>query len=297
MKFGVFVSNWEPFSHSPQIYEKIAMRAEELGFEFFLVSHHYVRPTIGNAGSLTAKNHATLDTWSLLSYLAGKTGKIKLGSCVTPITLFNPFLLAKIASTVDVLSGGRVILGAGAGYEKREFEIYGTWDPEPRTRVSKVEESLTLMKRLWSEEKVDHKGRFFEASEVVNEPKPVQAMIPLWFGAMSPSMLKLTAKMGDVWIPSLPLGATLPFYEKKSTMLKSFCNDAGRQVKLGLVGHIVSEGFQSPFETIGTLNSCVKRLEQYRSFGMEYLASVFLPVNDTLGLMERFAREIVPSFS
>lgn len=278
------------------MYEKIALRAEELGFEFFLASHHYVRPVIGNAGTLTAKNHATLDTWSLLSYLAGKTTRIKLGSCVTPVTLFNPFLLAKITSTVDVLSAGRTILGAGAGYEKREFEIYGTWDQEPKTRVSKVEESLTLIKRLWSEENVDHKGQFFEANIVINEPKPLHGSIPLWFGAMGSAMLKLTAKMGDVWIPSLPLGATLPFYEKKSRMLKSYCKDAGREVKFGLVGHIVSEGFQLPFETIGTLNSCVSKLEQYRSFGMEYLASVFLPVNDTLALMERFAKDIIPSF-
>ena len=297
VKFGVFVSNWEPFSYNPEIYERVALEAEELGYDFYLLSNHFTRPGIGTNQPLPAKNHTTLDTWSLLPYLAAKTRRIKLGACVTPITIYNPFLLAKMASTVDVLSRGRLIFGAGAGYEKREFEIYGKWEEAP-VRVKKFEESLRLMKKLWSEENVNFEGRYYNATDVPNEPKPVlRGSLPIWIGAMSSVMLKITARIGDVWIPSLPLGATLEFYEKSSKLLARYSREANRQVGYGLVAHVVKEGVNLPFQTLGTMETCRTKLEQYVSSGLEYLATVFLPVDSSLELVRKFAHEIVPSFS
>ncbi|MCL4517967.1 MAG: LLM class flavin-dependent oxidoreductase [Thaumarchaeota archaeon] len=297
MKFGVFASNWEPFSYDPHIYEKIAMLGEELGYEFFLTSNHYVRPGIGTAHSTSVRNQSTIDSWSLLSFVAAKTSKIKIGALVTPVTLHNPFMLAKIVSTVDALSNGRVLFGAGAGFEKREFELYGTWDETP-VRVKKTEEALILLKKLWTEQVVDFKGRFYEAHGVVNEPKPPQgATLPIWTGAMGDKTLGITARLGDAWIPSIPLGANLDFYAEKSKKLKSMSSSLGRKVDLGILGHIVSEDFTPTFEAIGNLKNCHKKLEAYRSMGCEYAAMVFLPPSRTLDLMKSFYRDVVPSFS
>ena len=297
MKFGAFASNWEPYSHQPQIYERIAMQAEELGYEFFLTSNHFLRPGIGTSQLQSTQSDATIDTWSLLPYLAAKTRTIKIGSCVTPVSLYNPFFLAKITSTVDVLSNGRLIFGAGAGYERREFEIYGTWDEEARIRVKKVEEALNLIKKLWTEERVNFSGNFFQAKDAVNEPKPKQgASLPIWSGAMSSGMLHVTAKLANVWIPSHPLGATLEFYSRSSKKLSSYAKESSRSVKQGLLGNIVDDGYKSSMEIVGTLASCAKKLEEYRSLGMEYFAANFLPPDKTLELMKKFYQDIIPSF-
>ncbi len=297
MKFGVFVSNWEPFAYEPKIYEKIATQAEDLGYEFFLVSNHFLRPSIGTQKAASIRAESTIDTWSILSYVAAKTSKIKIGSCVAPLPLYNPFLLSKTVSSIDVLSGGRVIFGVGAGYDQREFEIYGTWD-NAATRVAKTRESIELIKKLWSEESVDFKGKFYNAKGVISEPKPLQgSSLPIWTGAMGLKTLELTSRFADVWIPSLPLGASLDFYEKRSKKLKSDAQKFGRSVKMGLLGHIVPEDFKLPFSVVGTLSSSAMTLEKYRELGCEYFAAVFLPTQDTLDLMKRFHQEVVPSFS
>ncbi|MDG6995853.1 MAG: LLM class flavin-dependent oxidoreductase [Nitrososphaerota archaeon] len=297
MKFGVFASNWEPFSYNPHIYEKIAMLGEEIGYEFFLTSNHYVRPGIGTAQATSVRNQTTIDSWSLLSYLAGKTSKIRIGALVTPVTLHNPFMLAKIVSSVDALSDGRVIFGAGAGFEKREFELYGKWDETP-VRVKKTEEALILLKKLWTEEVVNFKGKYYEAKGVVNEPKPPQReSLPIWTGAMGEKTLGITARLGDAWVPSLPLGATLDFYEVKSKKLKAMTASLRRKVTMGILGHVVSDDFTPSFEGLGTLKTCHKKLEAYRSMGCELAAINFLPPTKTLDLMKSFYNEIVPSFS
>ncbi len=297
MKFGVFASNWEPFSFEPKMYEKIAVQAESLGYDFFLVSNHFLRPSIGTQKATSIRGESTIDTWSILSYVAAKTSRIRVGSLVAPLPLYNPFFLSKIVSSIDVLSGGRMIFGIGAGYDQREFEIYGTWD-NAATRVEKTRESIELIKKLWSEESVDFNGKFYSAKGVISEPKPSQgSSLPIWTGAMGKRTLELTARVADAWIPSLPLGGSLDFYAKSSRKLKSDTQKYGRDVKMGLLGHIIPEDFKLPFSVVGTLRSCTKTLEEYRKLGCEYFAAVFLPTKDTLELMKSFHREVVPSFT
>ena len=145
---------------------------------------------------------STFDTWQMLSFLSAKTETIKLGTWVTPIPFRPPGILAKTVATLDHLSGGRVMLGVGAGVTKRMFEGYGQWDPAG-VRVDKTREGLELVLRLWSERKVDHDGRYYKATGAVLEPKPVQKPHPtLLFGGSRRRMLELAGEHADIcYIP------------------------------------------------------------------------------------------------
>ena len=122
---------------NPETVARVAVAAEEEGFHSLLVWDHYLMP----AGP------DTLDAWTLLSYVAGITSTIRLGTVVTPIPFRPPAQLAKIAATMDVLSGGRLILGVGAGWHQPEFDGFSRWESSG-VRVVQTTEALDLMVRL-----------------------------------------------------------------------------------------------------------------------------------------------------
>ncbi|HYY92521.1 MAG TPA: LLM class flavin-dependent oxidoreductase [Candidatus Dormibacteraeota bacterium] len=187
MKFVLGLTNW--FEHW-ELTKQATVRAEELGFWGLSMPDHYVRSGGSNAG--------TLDSWIALAHLASRTKVIRVGTMVTPIPLRPPALLAKMVSTVDVLSNGRTFLGVGAGWLEREFEAYSEWD-EPSVRVSKTEEGLRLILDLWTKKEVDFNGKYYHAKGGVLEPKPVQRPHPLLlFGGSGRRMLRLAGKYGNI---------------------------------------------------------------------------------------------------
>jgi len=191
MKFGLAVSG----RGNLRVLERMALAAEEAGYDSFLVTDHFLLP-----GS---SDH--IDVWSFLPYLAGKTSRIRLGTCVTPLPFRQPAVLAKTVASCDVLSNGRMILGAGFGWYRPEFDAFSRWF-ETRERVAYTREALELILRLWSEEApFDHHGRFIEARGVVVEPKPVQKPHPpiLW-GGHQPTSLRTAARYADGWMPIGP---------------------------------------------------------------------------------------------
>jgi len=142
--------------------------ADSLGIDGFVLPDHYMSP----------RSNDTLEAWVTLAHLAAVTSHIMLGTLVTPIPLRPPQLLAKIVSTVDVLSEGRSLLGVGAGWWKEEFEAYSKWD-NPKVRVEKVDEGVALIKRLWTESKVDFEGKHYRAKGAVLLPSPCRSLILL----------------------------------------------------------------------------------------------------------------------
>jgi alkanesulfonate monooxygenase SsuD/methylene tetrahydromethanopterin reductase-like flavin-dependent oxidoreductase (luciferase family) len=173
----------------------MAVKADEAGFDCFLVTDHFM---LSNA-------NGNVDAWTLLPYLAAKTQRIRLGTCVTPVPFRPPALLAKMVATADVLSNGRIILGAGAGWHKPEFDGFSRW-LETRERVAYTREAIELLIRLWTEETpVNYRGVFVSCAGAVVQPKPVQKPHPeIWFGSHSPYTLKLTGMYGRGWIPVGP---------------------------------------------------------------------------------------------
>jgi len=156
------------------------IEADKLGFDGAVMPDHYMWGTRNRGKS--PDDYITLETWITLSYLVAKTEKIRLGTLVTPIPFRPPSILAKMLSTHDVLSNGRVVLGVGAGWSQEEFEGYSEWN-EPKVRVDKTKEGLELMIKLWTQKEVTFEGKYYRAKAAVLKPKPVQKPYPqLLFG-------------------------------------------------------------------------------------------------------------------
>jgi probable F420-dependent oxidoreductase len=191
MKFGLAVSG----RANPLTLEKMAVKADELGYDSFLVTDHFMLPD--------SNNH--IDVWAFLPYLAAKTRKIRLGTVVTPIPFRPPAILAKMISTVDNLSHGRVILGAGFGWFKPEFDAFSRWW-EAKERIAYTEEALQLMTKLWTQDgPVNFEGKYVQAKGAVIEPKPVQKPHPpIWFGGHLSQSLRMASKYGEGWMPVGP---------------------------------------------------------------------------------------------
>jgi alkanesulfonate monooxygenase SsuD/methylene tetrahydromethanopterin reductase-like flavin-dependent oxidoreductase (luciferase family) len=172
MKFILQAGNWYS---DWKIIETSVPEADKLGFWGFVMPDHYMwGPDRGG--------DSTLETWIALTYVAAKTEQLHLGTLVTPIPFRPPAMLAKELSTLDVISGGRVLVGVGAGWSETEFRGHSVWD-EPKVRVDKTLEGLELILKLWgSHEKVDWKGKYYSTSGAVLEPRPVKSAssVTLW---------------------------------------------------------------------------------------------------------------------
>lgn len=190
MKFGVMLGNYPDISRI----REFVTTAEALGFDAFFLSDHYAADG----------QNDLVETWTVLPYLAAKTEHIRLGTNVTPITFRPPGMLAKIVATADLLSGGRIILGVGAGWFRKEFDMFSRWH-DHRERVSQFREALEVLIQLWTRNEVTYAGDFYQLTDVVLEPKPLQKPYPpIWFGGYGRRMLGYAGTYGDGWVPVGP---------------------------------------------------------------------------------------------
>ena len=195
MKFGVVLhvsasyANWDTFL-------AITRQAEELGYDSVWVSDHFVSPNGRPYG---------LEAWTVLSALASSTHKIRLGTYVLCNQFRHPSLLAKMASTIDNISRGRLELGVGAGWFRDEHVAFGFgWEKHP-VRIERLRETVEVIKKLWTENHVSYDGKNFTLKEATLEPKPIQKPHPtIWIGGNSEAIKKIVAEAGDGWIPVLP---------------------------------------------------------------------------------------------
>jgi alkanesulfonate monooxygenase SsuD/methylene tetrahydromethanopterin reductase-like flavin-dependent oxidoreductase (luciferase family) len=161
--------------------------------------------------------------WSLVAAMAVATTQVRIGLLVGGMTYRHPALLAKIAVTADHLSGGRLEFGIGAGWAERERSMLGIDDSHA---VGRFREGLDVLELLWSGERVNYEGRYFNLRDAVVSPPPLQKpRPPLWIGAGGPQMLRLTAKRADVWNPS---GESFEDALKAADELERFCEVVGR---------------------------------------------------------------------
>ncbi len=296
MKFGICVYNWEPFSYTPKIFGELAAESETLGYDSFFVTDHFLRPHAPK--DMKREQNATIEAWTLLSHLAAKTKTIKLGTCVTPMPLRKPEVLAKMVATVDILSEGRVILGVGAGWDRPEFEAYGEWHSNGE-RVQMTKEGIELVRKLWTEDVVDYEGDFFKARNAVLEPKPTQkGGPPIWLGAIHDKMLQMTGDLADAWFPGRAVGATVEHYAYAVPKIKEEAHKAHRKTPLlALMGYFSQPGERLGLEGIGTIDKASETIQKYRDLGCEYIAAMFAPITRFKEMMRSFAKDVVPSFS
>ena len=267
-----------------EVIETAIIEADELGFNLALMPDHYMWGSQIQHGF--RHPYHTLETWSTLTYLSAKTNRIRLGTLVTPLSLRHPAILAKMLSTLDNLSNGRVVLGVGAGWSRVEFEGYSEWSNE-KVRVDKTVEALKIIKRLWTEPEVTHEGKFYSVKKAVLEPKPVQRPYPtLLFGSQGERMLRLTGQYGNIcFIP--------PWASEKRGMIKKTVSEAA--TKAGRVDEIAfMEGIMAPNLSFNT-EDYMKIVESAESHGALYCTIAF-PRDNMIQSMKNFATEIMPSY-
>src|SRR5438445_8349528 len=195
--------------------------ADEGGFD-----HCWVFDHLAAIGGETP-DRPVYEGWSLQAAMAQATKRVRIGCLVTGNTYRHPALLAKIATTVDHLSGGRLELGLGAGWSELEHQMLGLEGLDHR--VGRLSEALRVIKSLWTEERTTFAGRYYRLVDAISNPKPVQRPHPpIWIGAGGERMLRLTARHADVWNPSGRVGAELESAVRCSERLDESCAEIGR---------------------------------------------------------------------
>ncbi|MEV4555160.1 TIGR03619 family F420-dependent LLM class oxidoreductase [Nonomuraea wenchangensis] len=202
MKFGVPLGLLHPAA-----WKDVAVAADELGFESVWLPEHLVFATDlslarypGGADPGIRPETPLFDAPAYLCWLAAHTSRVLLGTAVQLLALRHPFVSARAFATLDVVSGGRAVCGVGAGWYRGEWDAAGI---PFETRGARLDEAITVVRRLWTEPVVSHTGRFYSFPEVAFEPKPVQRRLPVLAGGESAAALRRAARLCDGWI-SMP---------------------------------------------------------------------------------------------
>jgi alkanesulfonate monooxygenase SsuD/methylene tetrahydromethanopterin reductase-like flavin-dependent oxidoreductase (luciferase family) len=261
-------------------------RAEELGFDFVSASDH------------PCGSNPTFETWTMLSWIAAATSNIRVATRVLGVPYRPPAMVAKMAETLDRLSGGRLILGLGGGYSDDEFRAFGLRVPSsPRDKIDGLEEAVLIARGLWSEQSFSYEGRLFRTEAADLEPKP-EHHIPIWLGTFGDRALALTGRVADGWIPSLGFAPPDQIAAMRDRVL-SAAQAAGRdpgQITCALNIEIQVGGQPHPDPDVvsGTADAVVEKLLSFVKLG--FTAMNFMPVGpDSVEQAERLAREVVPA--
>lgn len=202
---------------------EIATTAEASGFDSFWVMDHYHQ--IANVGSVT---DPMLEAYTVLAGVAARTSTIRLGAMVTGVTYRNPAFLAKVVTTLDVVSSGRAILGIGAAWNQEESRAYGYDWPSTRERFERLEDALQICRAMFAQPETTFHGRVHHVKGALNIPQPVQTGGPriLIGGGGERKTLRLVARYADMWNGFGDL-ATI---RHKLDVLRKHCAEVGRDL-------------------------------------------------------------------
>ena len=194
----------------------LARAAEANGYDGIWVADHFMDMGDGN--------EPTFEALAMLAGLAAAVPRVRLGSLVVGNTYRNPAVLAKTAATIDHISGGRLVLGIGTGWQRNEHDAYGIDLPPRGPRVSMFEEAVQVIKGLFTNDRTDFDGKYYKLANAPLEPKPVQWPLPLLIGGVGPRMLRIAARYGDEW----NMWATPEMASAKLPEFLSACEAVGR---------------------------------------------------------------------
>jgi len=287
---------------------EIAKLAEELGYDSLWVYdhvHNVPRPA----------NEAVFECWTTIAAISQLTSRIKLGQMVGCCSYRNPALLAKITSTVDVVSGGRLNWGIGAGWYENEYRSYGYEFPKPAQRIRMLEETVEIVKRMWTEPTATFKGEHFEVNRAYCDPKPLQQPHPpvLIGGGGEQLTLRVVAKHANC----SNFGGNPDQFAHKVEVLKSHCASVGRdfdEIQLTWSPEVFirpteddvsSSGSRSQWgdpaegwragNLVGTPEQVSEKLQAYVDLGLAGVMPWCSDYPDTT-TMELFARDVMPNF-
>ncbi|SEF56311.1 probable F420-dependent oxidoreductase, Rv2161c family [Thermomonospora echinospora] len=229
---------------------EVAVAVERSGFDGLSLSEH----PVPGARWMASGGHQTLDPFVALGYAAAATERIRLLTYLAVAPYRNPFLLAKAAATLDRLSGGRMTLGLGTGYQKSEFYALGV-DMDERNAL--FDEALDVLPLHWSGEPFSYQGRHFSARDVIARPRPVQDPIPIWVGGNSRLSRRRVAERAQGWMPmsggaQLSATARTPALSSVGDLadaiaeLREAAAAAGRSDRIDVLYSYHGDGIQSP---------------------------------------------------
>jgi F420-dependent oxidoreductase-like protein len=252
---------------------------------------------------------ATFEAWTITATLSRDTQRVNIGQMVTCNGYRNPALLAKIASTVDVASHGRLYCGLGAGWYEHEWRAYGYGFPETRDRMRMLREACAIITKMWTEDYPTFAGEHYSINEPINEPKGVRTPHPsFWIGGSGEQVtLRLVARYAD----ACNIGADPDVAEHKLAVLRQHCEQVGRDyntiIKSTSLEDIVlvkrDETPQAavararsamPSDFVGTAEELAERLRALADRGIDYVIVSFPRLAYDLEPLHRFADEVAP---
>jgi probable F420-dependent oxidoreductase len=286
MRIGVIFPHFE-FSTDPTAVRDYAQKAEALGFTHIGADDHIIGPNPERPGGW--RGWVTYDVeffepFVLFGFMASVTQKIEFETCVLLLPQRQTVLVAKQAGTLDVLSGGRLRLGIGNGWNEIEYISLGA---DFTNRGKRIEEQVSLLRKLWSQRLVDFHGKWHSIPDAGMSPMPLQQPIPIWFGGQSEPVIRRTAYMGDGW---MPLYGSAEEARPGLERLAFYLNEAGRSREgFGLEARL-SYGS-------GQADEWHKKIGGWQSIGATHLSLIttgigFSKPEQHLAAMEHFAQEM-----
>lgn len=309
MRFGLFTSltnsTWADVL-------SLWRHVEATGWDAACVTDHFMPNTPDRSGDV-------LECWTTLSALAALAPSLRVGTIVVGNTYRNPALVAKMAATVDVISGGRLILGIGAAWQENEHEAYGFPFPSVGERLARLDEACEVIKRLWTEPRATFEGQFYRLQDAPLMPKPVQRPHPeLMIGGGGEKVtLRIVARHADHW----NVWGGPAILAHKGKLLDDYCTAAGRDPRalqrsantpllltedraevdtlaravtrrMGFAPDAVSDMLLAG--SVSAVRDKLARLQE-AGVGMLFVPSMFLP-KDPRPTLDRFMSEIAPAF-
>jgi F420-dependent oxidoreductase-like protein len=291
---------------------RIVLAAEALGYESVWLNDHFFTSTYFYP--LPPPSAPYYECWTTLASLAAITKTIRLGTLCANVGFRSPALLAKMAACLDVISGGRLELGLGAGWFREEHTAYGFPFPNTAERAQMLEEAVRIIRGMWQEEKFSFRGRHYAVEEAYCSPKPVQTPHPpIGIGARgSRIMLRVVAGCADHWNIQTPL--TPKQYKRKVEFLERHCQDLQRDpetISRSIwAGVIIAEDERDFADVVRRLNPphpaylesriagvperCIEIVQEYVNLGVSLFVLYFTV--DELRSLEIFAQRVIPAF-
>jgi probable F420-dependent oxidoreductase len=310
MRYGFYLPTRGPTATRDGILA-LAREGERLGLNSAMVADHVVFPVESQSTypyTVDGKHPSVgdaLDAFAILGLVAGATERLRLVTSVLVLPYRNPVLTAKMAASLDVLSGGRLTLGVGTGWLKEEFEALNS--PAFEARGAVTDEWIAIFKQLWSSSPASFDGRFYRYSDIRCEPFPVQQPHPpIWVGGHSRAALRRTARHGDGWHPVGVVAASpLPPQEMRAHLdtLKRLTEAEGRnfsaltisyKAALYDVGLPAPDGSRRPFS--GQPAEIADDIRTFAGIGVHELIFDFRgqSIADSVERLQRFATEVMP---
>jgi F420-dependent oxidoreductase-like protein len=288
MRFGLHLPNFTwpggPEALAGRLVD-IARGAEDAGFDRLSVMDH-----VWQIGPIGPPENEMLEAYTTLGFLAGQTERVKLLTVVTAVVYRDPGLLAKAVTTLDVLSGGRAMLGIGAAWNEEESRGLGLFFPSTKERFERLEEALQIILQMWSDDEGPYEGKHYHLGRTLNSPQPLQRPRPpiLIGGSGERKTLRLVAQYADACnifdSPELP---------RKLDVLREHCERLGRDYDE------IEKTVQLRFD-LGTngekVDQTIEHLRQLADLGIEVAHGALRDV-ESMGPLELMAERVIPALA